>query len=273
MSKFSERYDDWSSSQQNQTDSYAYEASYDKFMREMSKELLQESVGHERDSRKKKPINTKFGQLEIPKQHVLCRTPLGFKMTPYWQEKCIYMGQQEIFEQGSETLEKLTGQYVPAKQVERMCHAYGQLLDTHESEANKKGPVFQSGDVVYGMMDGSMILTREDGWKEMKLARVFSDKALLPENKERNFIREPTYVAHLGGKHPFLDKVEKVIGSRDKMVWIADGAKWIWNWVDDYYPGHHQILDFFHASEKLHAFAREAFKKENEKKQWGRTST
>jgi len=54
MSKFSARYDDWSLSQQGQTDAYAYEASYDEFIREMSKELLQESVGHERDSRKKK---------------------------------------------------------------------------------------------------------------------------------------------------------------------------------------------------------------------------
>jgi len=55
MSKFSARYDDWSLSQQGQTDAYAYayEASYDEFIREMSKELLQESVGHERDPRKK----------------------------------------------------------------------------------------------------------------------------------------------------------------------------------------------------------------------------
>jgi len=53
MSKFSEKYDEWSLSQQGQTDAYAYEASYDRFMREISKELLQESVGHERDPRKK----------------------------------------------------------------------------------------------------------------------------------------------------------------------------------------------------------------------------
>jgi len=88
------------------------------------------------------------------------------------------MGQQEVFEQGSETLEKLTGQDVSA-----------------------------------------------NDWKEMKLTRIFTDKSLLPENKKRNFIRESTYIAHLGGKHPFLDKVEKVIGSKDSMVWVADGAK------------------------------------------------
>ena len=170
-------------------------------------------------------MNTKFGRLEIPKQHVLCRTPLGFKMTPYWQEQCVYMGQQEVFEQGSETLEKLTGQDVSAKQIERMSHAYGQLLDTGETEMVNRESTSVTDGVVYGMMDGSMILTREDDWKEMKLARIFTDKSLLPENKKRNFIRESTYIAHLGGKHPFLDKVEKVIGSKDSMVWVADGAK------------------------------------------------
>jgi len=216
----------------------------------------------------KKTINTKFGRLEIPKQHVLCRTPLGFKMTPYWQEQCVYMGQQEVFEQGSATLEKLTGQDVSAKQIERMCHAYGQLLDTDEIEMVNKNFTGVTNGVVYEMMAGSMALTREDDWKEMKLARIFSDKELLPEGKKRNFIRKFTYVAHLGGKHPFLDKAEQVIGSRESMVWVADRAKClpqtgIWNWVDDYYPDHHQILDFFHASEKLHAFAREAFKKED----------
>lgn len=215
----------------------------------------------------KKTVNTKFGSLEIPKSHVLCRTPLGFKMTPYWQEKCVYVGQQEVFVQGSETLEKLTGQYVSAKQIERMSHAYGQLLEAKTNDVNMAA-IYEPGEVVYGMMDGSMVLTREDDWKEMKLARVFSNRSLLPENEGRNFIKSSTYVAHLGGKDLFLDKVERVIDRIKTMVWVADGAKWIWVWLDTFYPEYHQILDFFHASEKLHGFAREAFKNEKERKQW-----
>jgi hypothetical protein len=37
---------------------------------------------------------------------------LGFKMSPYWQEHCIYMGQQNVFEQAEQTIKKLTGQRV-----------------------------------------------------------------------------------------------------------------------------------------------------------------
>lgn len=188
-------------------------------------------------------------------------------MTPFWQEKCVYVGQQEVFVQGSETLKFLTGQYVSAKQIERMSHAYGQLLET-KIEGIERSVNYEPGEVVYGMMDGSMVLTREDDWKEMKLARIFSNRSLLPENEGRNFIKDSTYVAHLGGKDPFLHKVEQVINEIKSMVWVADGAKWIWIWLDTFYPEFHQILDFFHASEKLHEFAREAFKDEDERKIW-----
>lgn len=215
----------------------------------------------------KKTISCKFGKVEVPKTHVLCCTPLGFKMTPYWQDQCVYMGQQEVFEQGSVTLEKLTGHYVSAKQIERMSHAYGELMEGKVA-AVKSDLIRSEGCPTYGMMDGSMIFTREDDWKEMKLARVFAEHSLLPENEHRNFIRESVYVAHLGGKKPFLDKVEKAIDNLDKMIWIADGARWIWNWLDDFYPHHHQILDFYHASEKLHDFAREVFKDQVERSKW-----
>ena len=215
----------------------------------------------------KKTISCKFGKVEVPKTHVLCCTPLGFKMTPYWQDQCVYMGQQEVFEQGSKTLEKLTGHYVSAKQIERMSHAYGQLMEG-KFAAVKADLISREGCPTYGMMDGSMIFTREDDWKEMKLARIFAERSLLPENEHRNFIRESVYVAHLGGKNPFLDKVEKAIDNLDKMIWIADGARWIWNWLDDFYPHHHQVLDFYHASEKLHDFAREAFTDQVERSKW-----
>jgi len=188
-------------------------------------------------------------------------------MTPYWQEQCVYVGQQEVFEQGSATLQKLTNQSVTAKQIERMSHAYGQLTEDQLQAICAPRPE-DSTVPTYGMMDGSMILTRSDNWKELKLARIFQQRALLPENEQRNFIKGSTYVAHLGGKTPFLNKVEQVTDGLKEMIWIADGAKWIWNWLDDFYPNHHQILDYYHASEKLHGFAREAIKDKEERHRW-----
>ena len=54
MSMFSERYDAWVASQEGQTSAYEYERSFDAFMQQMGRELLQQSVGQESDGRKKK---------------------------------------------------------------------------------------------------------------------------------------------------------------------------------------------------------------------------
>lgn len=50
---FTAKYEVWAKSQEGQTDAYAYEKSFDEFMQQVSKEILQESVGREADSRKK----------------------------------------------------------------------------------------------------------------------------------------------------------------------------------------------------------------------------
>lgn len=55
MAIFSERYDAWKGSQVDQTSGYEYERSFEEFMRQMGKELLQQSVGEESNGRKKKP--------------------------------------------------------------------------------------------------------------------------------------------------------------------------------------------------------------------------
>ena len=36
---------------------------------------------------------------------------------------------------------------------------------------------------------------------------------------------------------------------------IADGAPWIWKWVEELFPGARQILDYYHCSRYLHAVA------------------
>ena len=49
---------------------------------------------------------------------------------------------------------------------------------------------------------------------------------------------------------------------------LGDGAKWIWNWANDNFPGAIQILDFFHAKEKLVLFAKYQFRDEEIRSNW-----
>jgi hypothetical protein len=185
-------------------------------------------------------------------------------MTPYWQEQCIYMGQQNVFEEAEQAIEKLTGQRVDAKQIERLVHSYGELLEQRQ-EVDEK--VIVDNQLHYGMLDGGMILTREDDWKEMKLARVFSAQSHIETEKSKDLITQSHYVAHLGGHRAFFKKVEKCTDVLPNMVWIADGAKWIWEWVKESYPQATQILDYYHSKEKLCEFAKEAFGNQPEERQ------
>jgi hypothetical protein len=78
------------------------------------------------------------------------------------------------------------------------------------------------------MADGGMVLTREEGWKKLKLARIFTAENHLPESEKRNFIRASEYVAHLGSHQTFCGKLLPFTDHLADMICIADGARWIW---------------------------------------------
>lgn len=121
----------------------------------------------------------------------------------------------------------------------------------------------------YAMMDGSMVFIKgaENGWKELKLGRVFSDKSAYQE-KKRGIIKESDYVAHLGNSEDFLNKFEHLISSKTSLVAISDGARWIWEYWDTFHPQATQILDFFHVMEKIGLWATIILKDEKERKSW-----
>ena len=66
----------------------------------------------------------------------------------------------------------------------------------------------------------------------------------------------------------FFKKMDGMASRLDKAVFIADGAKWIWNWVDDHYPDSTQVLDFFHCKEKLCDFAKVAISSSEKQDSW-----
>ncbi len=163
-----------------------------------------------------------------------------------------------MFAEGEQLLEKLSGIQVNAKQIERLTHTYGQVWQETQAQQDAVKP--KEGQLHYAMMDGGMVLTRKEGWKEMKLGRVFAAVRFLAASAQRNFIHQSQYVAHLGDHHTFLEKLSPQVDHLTNLVWIADGARWIWDWIEQYYPDSVQILDYYHVKERLCDFALEAFR-------------
>jgi hypothetical protein len=53
-----------------------------------------------------------------------------------------------------------------------------------------------------------------------------------------------------------------------ELVFVCDGATWIWKLVSHYYPSAIQIVDWYHAEERLERIAEEAFSDLGERQSW-----
>lgn len=187
------------------------------------------------------------------------------------------LGQSKVFAEASEMCKELLRLDVSSTQIQRVCKHYGALIDpliskNIESCISKLKDV-KRDDNVYVMVDGSMVFTRDNAWKEIKLGRIFNQNKIIPINKNRNELVESVYVSHMGSVHEFFPKLERHLVGYNNKVMIGDGAKWIWNWVESNYPGATQILDFYHAKEKLVILAKHQFRDNQERKLWVKQQT
>jgi hypothetical protein len=191
----------------------------------------------------------------------------GFQISPYLQERICYVGQEAVFEEASTMLRELLGLAVSAKQIERVCHYFGAHLEQTHSEP----PAWAGSGPVYGMVDGSMVLTRKTGWREIKLGRLFAEEAHEKgPSSPRGCITDSVYTAHLGHYEAFLSKWQSELAliEKQRLVFIADGAQWFWDWASALYPEALQILDYYHCKSYLWAFAKVYFKDQDARARW-----
>lgn len=187
------------------------------------------------------------------------------------------LGQSVVFSEASEISDALLNVKISSTQIQRICRYYGGLLDPLiEKNLEEYIPKLQAVDQtdnVYVMIDGSMLFTRPKDWKEVKLGRIFNQRKIIPINAKRNELMESIYVSHMGGVDEFFPKLERYLVDYKKKIVIGDGASWIWNWVESNYPGATEILDFYHAKEKLVIFANLQFKDGEKRKSWVKDKT
>jgi hypothetical protein len=195
------------------------------------------------------------------------------------QEKMVYVAQMNCYEESSEVLKQFLGVEVSTMQIHRVANTYGKLIEDEIVENQTKPQErklvdIKKEEVVYAEADGAMMLTRDEGWKEVKVGRVFKSSACLSvgDSEERGWIKESEYEAYLGDYRQFARRFESklddysVLGNR--LVFISDGAGWIKNWVTETYPNATQILDWYHCKEHLCQFAEIYFEDIGQRNKW-----
>lgn len=201
----------------------------------------------------------------------MAKTSKQFAISNKLQENLCLMAQSQVFDDAEELLSSILGISISAKQIQRVSECYGSEIEDNVQELIKKETGLSAPkieELTYVMPDGSMIYTREEGWKEIKVGRIFQQKDIVKIQEDRQQITRSLYVCHLGEHKDFLDKMELYVERYRKKICIADGAKWIWNWASDIYPNMIQILDFYHAVEKLCAYAQLQYPDEKQRTKW-----
>ncbi len=188
------------------------------------------------------------------------------------QEKIVYAGQMDCYENCSQVLEKLSGVQVGATQIYRLTDVYGKGMEDTVNAERTLSPL-KPGEVLYAQADGSMILTREqEGWKEVKVGRLFKSSDCIHAGLKQGWISNSQYVAHLGNSKDFtaaMDNLLESFGKLDnRLIFISDGATWIKNWIEDAFPQAISIVDYYHVCEHLHQFSSSFFKDKEVEQQW-----
>ena len=233
---------------------YDYEKSFDEIWQDLGRQVLEKNLSDAPADRRKKKMITRYGQIQIANSEPFSHHPNGFGISPYLQEKIVFVGQSEVYEQAAELLRQLLGLSIHARQIYRLTTHYGATI-----EADLDQPVVvptpatgRSADgVVYAQADGAMLLT-DGGYKENKLARICRADALQnsPVEERGGHIEASLFVAHLGTATEFSPKFKAHLNAQQglgaDLVFLSDGAPWLPQLIEGAYPQARLILDFYH---------------------------
>ncbi|MEO6327978.1 MAG: hypothetical protein ABIO55_03560 [Ginsengibacter sp.] len=154
----------------------------------------------------------------------------------------------------NEVLKEILQVEVSETQIYRVTDFYGKAVEASVNEEPGLSPV-KADEVMYAEAYGSMILTREEGWSEVKVGSLFKISDCLHADGKPVWISHSQYTAHLGSHKEFTKTMDGLIdkyGSLgNRLVFVSDGATWIKNWIDDAFPKAISILDYYHECEHL----------------------
>jgi len=189
------------------------------------------------------------------------------------------------FAESSELMGELAGIPVDAKQVERTAEALGREIAADERAVVEPDP--PCAPTMYLGMDGTGVPVRKeellnrpgkqpDGsskTREVKLVTVWSAEARDEEGFPVRDEGSVTYSAAIESAaqrdvdetpSEFAQRVWREAQRRgfdraERRVIIGDGAPWIWNLAGEHFPDAIQIVDRFHAKEKLYTIAKDIY--------------
>ena len=180
------------------------------------------------------------------------------------------------FARAARIFERLTRVPLSGSSLHRLAQEYGgQVVDLQAEEAEamvkpppkfdevgfRQGPAPDSA-VMAVSMDGAMVHVRGEGWKEVKAVTVSAVEPAAPtdkaqaEDEPRVRLTHHSYRAGLWDAATFANQqwaegARRGLEKAKHIVSVNDGALWIWVIVAMCYAPCIEILDWWHAVQKL----------------------
>jgi len=167
---------------------------------------------------------------------------------------------------------------VTAKQVERVAEALGREVEKWGKQAELPGhcpppDVKVPVPFFYLAYDGTgvpMVKLELEGHpgkegkaktREAKLGCVFTQTGLDKDGHPQRDEGSTSYVgaietAEVFGKRIYREARRRGLEQAQRVIVIGDGAPWIWNLADEYFPEGIQIVDLYHACQHLSEIAK-----------------
>jgi len=226
-------------------------------------------------------VITLVGQIRVSRAYYLCNRchegtypldeKLGFcagALSAALQEALAMTGVHLPFELASDLFERLTQIAISDNGVREATERIGQeRLEADEALVEAawdpqrmtvpEGPL-EVPKRLYGSVDETSVRT-EEGWRKPKLGSWYTTDDPPLDGPPEEWEPRAEAISYYGdiaeaedfGRLMYLTGLQRGAHRVEELVFVADGAQWIWNLVEEHFPDAIQIVDWYHATEYI----------------------
>jgi hypothetical protein len=198
-------------------------------------------------------------------------------------------GVQLPFAQSSQLFEDLTLIAVSDQSIAKASRAIGEEVERQEEEwetqsrdyawLQEQERLAERPARLYGALDAAKVHIRGDKehpWRDLKAGAWFTTTVTPPATPDDEWevhATDITYYCDIVEAEQFGDLVwatgcQRRAQLAQELIFLGDGADWIWRLVSNHYPGAIQIVDWFHATEYIAPVAHAAFSDQSKADAW-----
>ena len=232
---------------------------------------------------------TVFGKVDYQRRYYLCaachqgQSPLDqqYGIVPGQVTQTLssllgVLGVEVSFEEASQLAERFLLFRVSDNTVRKQTEGYGNAqaqaekawIEKAENEKSlqvrERSLAHRSGRI-YASIDGAHVPLQHE-WRELKTLCWYKVDQKRQRPGEQSHLQAKDMQYHCDiteaeqfGRLLWATGIQNHVDTYDEVVFVADGAVWIWKLVEKYFPQAIQIVDWYHASQYLTPIAEAAF--------------